>query len=76
MKTIDILKLTLEKKMNGIFIKGDINDGEWKEWWPNGQLYLHCFIKNHRSEGKVERWHRNGMRMEADENFRRFKINS
>jgi len=63
MKTIDILKLPLEKKMNGIFIKGDINDGEYKIWWadkPLSKLYIHCFYKDGALHGHWKRYSHEG----------------
>jgi len=42
----EYLSLTPEEKFNGVFIRGDENDGEFKRWWDNGQFYEHCFYKD------------------------------
>jgi len=35
-------------------------DGEYKSWWPNGQLHTCCFYKNGRLDGEYKRWYDNG----------------
>ena len=60
MTTLELLKITDEQKEKGIFIQGNEENGEYKEWWYNGQLFKHCFFKNERLEGEYKRWYSNG----------------
>jgi len=34
---------------NGLWFSGHKGDGEYKEWYENGQLWQHCFYK----DGKI-----------------------
>jgi hypothetical protein len=35
-------------------------DGEYKEWWENGQPYIHCTYKNGELEGEYKMFYENG----------------
>jgi len=55
MTTLEILKITDEQKQEGIFISGNAENGEYKEWDENGKLYEHCFYKNGKLNGEYKR---------------------
>ena len=59
-KTLEYLQLTKEQKVKGVFINGDENNGEYKRWHENGQLYAHYFYKNGKRDGEFKSWHENG----------------
>ncbi len=46
--------------MNGLWFSGYKSEGEYKEWYKNGQLTRHCFYKNDELDGEYKRWHENG----------------
>jgi len=61
MKTIDILKLTRQQKNRGIYIIGDKNNGEYKEWYLfSSSLFKHSFYKNGQLHGEYKKYHPNG----------------
>ena len=60
MKTIEYLQLTIKEKVWGVFIRGDKNNGEFKNWWYNRNLSVHCFYKNSKLHGKYKEWYYNG----------------
>jgi len=35
-------------------------DGEYKCWWRNGQLFIHCFYENGKREGEYKAWYVSG----------------
>ena len=35
-------------------------DGELKEWWPNGKLWVHCTFKNGLLNGEYKEWSEDG----------------
>jgi len=53
MKTLDILKLTQYQKYEGIWIRGDDINGEFKEWHHEGTLFSHSVYINGIEEHKV-----------------------
>jgi len=61
MKTLDVLKLTLEEKRKGKFIKGNKYNGEYKEWWYHNILSKHYFINNGRFDKDYKSWNIDGI---------------
>ena len=55
-----------ELKEDGIWFDGIENKGEFKSWWGNGQLWIHCFYrgvsnnKENRYRGEFKLWLENG----------------
>ena len=47
-------------KEAGLWFSGYTGEGEFKEWWANGQLYKHCFLKNSELNGVYKEWYGNG----------------
>lgn len=39
-------------------------DGEYKSWWNNGQLAVHCYYKNGKLDGECRHWDDDGMALE------------
>jgi len=39
-------------------------DGEFKSWWPNGQLFVHCYYRNGKFDGEYKSWDENGEMLE------------
>ena len=35
-------------------------DGEYKKWWDNGQLEVHCWFKDGYLDGEYKSWYKNG----------------
>jgi antitoxin component YwqK of YwqJK toxin-antitoxin module len=60
MTVLELLSLTPEQKEKGVFISGDKTQGEYKEWYSDGQLFMHCFYKNGKREGECKLWRSNG----------------
>ena len=58
MTPLELLELTIEDKIKGIWF-GEENNSEFKSWYSNGQLYVHCFYKDGRREDEFKRWHDN-----------------
>ena len=59
MTTLKYLQLTKYEKAWGVCIRGDKNNGEFKSWNINGNLYEHCFYKNNELHGEYRCWHKN-----------------
>ena len=59
MTPLELLELTLEDKVNGIFF-GEENNSEYKRWYSNGQLWFYCFYKDDKREGEYKAWNDNG----------------
>ena len=47
-------------KEKGIWLSGVKKDGEYKGWYNDGKLQIHCFYKNGFREGVYKSWHKNG----------------
>jgi len=58
---IDVF-IDLEKlKIKGIWYSGIKWKGEFKQWWRDGPLLLHCFhINRNKYRGKYKTWYKNG----------------
>jgi len=50
----------LRKESFGIWFSGIIREGEYKEWYSNGKLGVHCFYKNKKKEGEYKKWWADG----------------
>lgn len=48
---------TMEK---GLWFSGYEDEGEYKKWWDNGQLFRQCFYKNGKLHGEYKRWDEDG----------------
>ena len=46
--------------MGGLWFSGYSNEGEYKMWHENGQLYKHCFYTGSIRNGEYKLWHDNG----------------
>ena len=65
---VDLLNITREQKLNGIWLDEDYNlyfgwdnmpdnfTGEYKNWYKNKQLYKYCLYKNGKLEGEYKIW--------------------
>ena len=63
MKRKQIIKVfaDLKKlKVEGIWFSGIEGEGKYKQWHPNGQLWIHSHFKNDKLEGEYKQWHDNG----------------
>jgi len=45
---------------NGLWFSGHEGEGEYKEWYSNGELAIHCFYENGEREGEYKEWYENG----------------
>lgn len=43
-------------KKEGIYFSGIKGEGEYKDWWINGQLSIHYFLKDGKYEGEYKEW--------------------
>ena len=54
---IDVFEDLEVLKLKGIQFSGIENKGEYKEWWANGQLDIHCFYNDKGNlEGEYREW--------------------
>jgi len=60
MKLKELLLLTTEQKSNGFFIRGNRDCGEFKEYWDNERLWLHCFYLKGKKQGEYKSYYQNG----------------
>ena len=48
-------------KEDGIWFDGKKDKGEYKRWWKNGQLHIHCFYNDEGKRDSVyKEWYDNG----------------
>ena len=47
-------------KFQGIYLDGTKGEGEYKDWYSNGQLYKHCFYKDGKLHGEYKWWYSDG----------------
>jgi len=40
----------------GLWFSGYMGEGEYKEWYENGKLWVHCFYKNGKKNGEYKEW--------------------
>ena len=55
-----LLLVTDEERQNGIFLDYGNGKREYKTWYSNGQLCIHCFYENDKLHGEYKRWYDNG----------------
>ena len=64
MKRKQIIKVFTDLKKlkeDGIWFSGIEGEGEYKEWYKNGKLYLHYnYNKEGKRDGDYKQWHNNG----------------
>ena len=44
----------------GLYFSGYEGEGERKDWYENGQLWVQCFYKNGKLNGEFKSWYENG----------------
>ncbi len=44
----------------GLWFSGYKGEGEYKQWYSNGQLCRHGFYKNNRKNGEYKEWYSDG----------------
>uniref|UniRef100_A0A6C0E999 Uncharacterized protein n=1 Tax=viral metagenome TaxID=1070528 RepID=A0A6C0E999_9ZZZZ len=42
------------------YLNAEIINGEYKEWWNNGQIKLYCHYVNGKEDGSYAQWYSNG----------------
>ena len=47
-------------KENGIWYSGVEGEGEYKEWYSNDKLFIHCFFDKGDENGEYKEWYKNG----------------
>ena len=47
-------------KIEGIWLSGTEKEGEYKAWWSNTKLAIHCFYKKGLREGEFKQWSTHG----------------
>lgn len=57
---VDIIKRFEKEKLDGVWINGDIDNGEFKSFYANGNVKLHYFHKNNEYDGKFVAYYPNG----------------
>jgi len=60
MTTSEFLKLTPQQKAEGVFIRGDEQNGLWCRWYSIGQIEVQCHYKNGKRDGEYKRYYPNG----------------
>jgi len=50
----------INESRNVIDEEGDRENGEYKKWYPNGQLWVQCFYKDGVLHGEYKEWYDNG----------------
>jgi antitoxin component YwqK of YwqJK toxin-antitoxin module len=55
-----IIKIDKEGKREEYIERYGKKEGEYKEWWRNGQLDIQCYYKEGKEEGEYKEWWRNG----------------
>ena len=60
MTLIEFLRLSLEDKVKGVWFSGIEGEGEYIEYWGNGQIYVHSRYKDGKLHGEYKWWHKNG----------------
>ena len=61
MTLIEFLRLPLEEKRKGIWLSGTMGEGEYVEYWGNGQLWECSNYKNGNRHGEYKWWYENGI---------------
>lgn len=45
---------------HGIWLSGVEGEGEYKEWYHSGELFVHGFYKESKRDGEYKTWYKNG----------------
>ncbi len=61
----DLFTNSMKTMVRGLWFSGVEGEGEYKKWWGNGKLCIHCFYKEDRLNGEYKAWHPNGQ-LEVD----------
>ena len=61
MNLIEFLRLPLEDKVKGVWFSGVKGEGEYIEYWDNGQIYEHSYYKRGVPHGKCKWWDMDGI---------------
>jgi len=56
----DLFTNPKDRMANGLWFSGYEGKGEYKEWYNNGQLCVHCFRKNGKRDDEYKLWDRTG----------------
>jgi len=57
----DVFTNLEELKEDGIWFSGKEKEGEYKGWYSDGQLWIHCFYNKEKEiEGEYKLWYDNG----------------
>ena len=56
----DIFERLDSRKEEGIYFSGIFDEGEFKQWYKNGQLKTHGWWKNGKLEGEETKWNPSG----------------
>jgi antitoxin component YwqK of YwqJK toxin-antitoxin module len=56
----DLLNLTFQQKIKGVWLSGIEGEGEYKKWYENGKLDVHCFYNDRKLNGEYKHWNENG----------------
>lgn len=57
---VELFKYIPKQNQKGIFVTGDRNKGEFKQWWLNKNLQIHCFYENGKLNGEWKCYWDNG----------------
>ena len=60
MNIVDKIFNIQELKTKGIWFSGIEYEGEYKKWFSNGQLWIHCFCEGDKLHGEYKRWYSDG----------------
>jgi len=60
MKLKELLLLTDKQKTKGFFIRGNIQCGEFKDYWKNGNLWEYSFYLKGKLNGEYKEYYSNG----------------
>ena len=57
---VDLFTDPTKTMANGLWFSGIKDEGEYKRWHENGELWVYCFYKDGQLHGEYKRWHENG----------------
>lgn len=61
LSTFEILTLTLDQKVKGVWLSGIKGEEEYKRWHLNGQIYAHLLFKNYKLNGESKWYDEDGI---------------
>lgn len=61
-------------KSKGVFFSGVKDEGEYKGWYSDGQLFTHCFYKDGDLDGEKKIWQIVGGKLEFYKLYRKGKV--